>query len=126
MEKIIEAHEQNRITNDQGETMAKLFGPDCEFHSFSVSQFTEARKMLENLIRIVNEKNPAKIKLIKKERKKSKSRSSSVHSAKISPSGSIKSEPSSTSDTAATTNRRSSIVKKLSLKKRNSTVCAIS
>uniref|UniRef100_A0AC34QRQ2 Uncharacterized protein n=1 Tax=Panagrolaimus sp. JU765 TaxID=591449 RepID=A0AC34QRQ2_9BILA len=112
MEKILEAHEQNRITTEQGETMAKLFGPDCEFHSFPVSQFTESRKMLEDIIRIVNEKNPAKVKQIKKERRKSKERSSSVHSAKISPTNSIKSEPSSASDTAAIS-RRSSIVKKL-------------
>jgi len=121
MERIVEAHEQNRITREQGETMAKLFGPDSEFFSLSVSSFTEARNMLENLIRIINEKNPVKAKIINKEKKRE--RSSSIHSAKISPSNSIKSEPPSTP--TSDISRRSSI-KKLSLKKGNSTVCTIS
>ncbi|KAE9555385.1 hypothetical protein FO519_001397 [Halicephalobus sp. NKZ332] len=48
MEKIVEAHENNRITKEQGETMAKLFGPDSEFFSISVNDFTESRQMILN------------------------------------------------------------------------------
>uniref|UniRef100_A0A7E4VV52 HGTP_anticodon domain-containing protein n=1 Tax=Panagrellus redivivus TaxID=6233 RepID=A0A7E4VV52_PANRE len=71
MEKIVEAHDNERITDEQGEDMAKLFGPDCEFISISVSKFTTvgARTLIEDLIRSVNYLNPNKLKPLQKGRR---------------------------------------------------------
>uniref|UniRef100_A0A914QMD8 Uncharacterized protein n=1 Tax=Panagrolaimus davidi TaxID=227884 RepID=A0A914QMD8_9BILA len=131
MEKIREAHESTRITSDQGETMTKLFGPDCEFVSMSVAEFAGARQLLEDLIRTINEKNHAKLKPLLKNRRKSKEAISSS-SAKVSPtnsihSDSVSSEGSESGATGTKGGRRMSNAQKLKKKVGNvSHVCTIS
>jgi hypothetical protein len=128
MEKIRDAHESTRISSEQGETMSKLFGPDCEFMSMSVSEFTEAKQLLEELIRTINEKNKEKLKPLMKNRRKSKD---ALSAAKVSPTNSIHSDSISSegSDSGVgSKGRRLSNVKKLKQKVGNvsSHVCTIS
>jgi hypothetical protein len=108
--------------------MAKLFGPDCDFMSMSVSKFSEARQLLEELIRTINEKNKEKLKPLLKNRRKSKD---ALSSAKISPTNSIHSDSISSegSDSGVgSKGRRMSNAKKLKQKVGNvsSHVCTIS
>ena len=115
--------------------MAKLFGPDCEFIPMSVNEFTEARQLLENLIRTINEKNHAKLKPLLKERRKSKSKE--VSGAKVSPTNSINADSvssegsdsgvSTAAAAAAAKGRRMSTTNKIKKRVSNvSHVCTIS
>ncbi|KAH7728812.1 hypothetical protein AAVH_03183 [Aphelenchoides avenae] len=49
MENIRNSLEDSPITSEQGETMAKLFGPECEFLSMRFSEYAEAGDLIKSM-----------------------------------------------------------------------------
>jgi hypothetical protein len=58
MENIRNAYEECPVTKEQGENLAKLFGPDAQFLSLSFSEYDGAGELMECLIQRIRSHTP--------------------------------------------------------------------